>query len=138
MRQFSKTPSCGTPAPCTDVPDQSTASVRRSQSDCYRKLHPLSYSLSLQRVLRSSSIHSQGPWEGKPLQRSNLVRQSTEGLSSSGLGDSLTSLASLPRHDPTLAERWPECGEYTAVGTDLHRAVVRRNVSEPWAVVFGQ
>ena len=131
MQPFlSKTPSCDSPACCTDLPDQRTAGVRRSQSDCHRKLRPLSsYPPSLQRVLRSSSTHSQGPWEGRPLQRSN-PRQSSEGLSSSGLGDSLCSLSSLSRHDPTAAERWPECGEYTAVGTDLHLAVVNGNVSE--------
>ena len=130
MRPFpSKTPSFNSPACRTDLPDQRTASVRRSQSDCYRKLHPLSsYPPSLQRVLRSSSTHSQGHWEGRPLQRGNL-RQSSEGLSSSGLGDSLGSLSSFSRNDLTTAERWPECGEYTAVGTDLHLAVVRCNVS---------
>ena len=126
---LSKTPSCDLAACRADLPDKHAARVRRSQSDCHQKLRPLSsYPPALQCVLRSSSIHSQGHWEGRPLQRGN-PRQSSEGLSSSGLGDSLGSLSSLSRHDPSTAERWPECGEYTAVGTDLHLAVVRGNVS---------
>ena len=126
---LSKTPSCDSAACCTDLPSKHAARVRRSQSDCHQKLRPLSsYPPVLQCILRSSSIHSQGHWEGRPLQRGN-PRQSSEGLSSSGLGDSLGSLSSLSRHDPSTAERWPECGEYTAVGTDLHLAVVRGNVS---------
>lgn len=126
---LSKIPSCDSAACRIDLPDKHAARVRRSQSDCHQKLRPLSsYPPALQRVLRSSSIHSQGHWEGRPLQRGNL-RQSSEGLSSSGLGDSLGSLSSLSRHDTSTAERWPECGEYTAVGTDLHLAVVRGNVS---------
>jgi hypothetical protein len=98
------------------------ANVRRSQSDCYKTRPSLHRQINLSRV---QSVHNKSPWEvsiGHP-----RLRQSMDVMSSSGLGDSIGSLTSLSRQD--TSERWPECGEYTATGTDLHNAVVKGDVS---------